>query len=123
MKKKPSPQNGEPGSLFPLAAHHTEVLNNPGAEFGGNDNPSHLRVIAGLRVRAQTRESIDCVAGASHGPDLVAELRHRHLDVPCTRVPCYDRDGREVLRGVYHLSASDRRKLTRWAVRIARRGA
>ena len=123
MKKKPNSQNGESGVLFPLPANNIEVLNNPRAEFVGTDNPRHLRVIAALRVRAQPRESLDRVAGASNSPDLVAELRRRHLDVPCTRVVAYDRDGREVLRGVYHLSARDRRKLTRWAARLPKSGA
>lgn len=123
MKKKPNSHDGKPDLLFPLLDHHTELLNTPRAEFAGTGNPRHLRAIAALRVRAQTRESIDRVAGASNGPDLVAELRRRNLDVPCTRVPCYDRDGCEVLRGVYHLTNADRRKLARWAARRPKPGA
>jgi hypothetical protein len=121
VKKKPNSHNGESGGLFPLTGNHTEVLISQRAEFSGTDNPRHLRVIAALRVRAQPRESLDRVAGASNSPDLIAELRRRHLDVPCTRVVAYDRDGREVLRGVYHLSARDRRKLKCWAARITKR--
>ncbi|TDG02098.1 hypothetical protein E1N52_41635 [Paraburkholderia guartelaensis] len=92
-------------------------------DFAGTGNVRHLRVIAALRVRARTRKSIDGIAGASNGPALIADLRALALDIPCTRIPTFDRDGREVLRGVYHLSASDRHKLTRWATRTARRGA
>jgi hypothetical protein len=84
-------------------------------EFAGTYNFRHLRAIAAIRVRAQTRESIDRVAGASNAPDLVAELRGRNLDLPCTRAPCYDRDGCEVMRGVYHLTNADRRKLAHLA--------
>jgi hypothetical protein len=71
-------------------------------------------------VRSQTREAIDRAAGCSNGPELIAELRRRPLDVPCTRVVAYDRDGREVLRGVYHLTNADRRKLARWAARLSK---
>ena len=51
-----------------------------------------------------TREHVDTEAGASNGPELVAELRRRGLEVPCSRVPCYDRDGIEVKRGIYHVT-------------------
>ncbi len=56
------------------------------------------------------REHLDTAAGASNGPALVADLRDLGLQLPCDRVPCVDRDGREVKRGVYHLTAyfSDR---------------
>jgi hypothetical protein len=60
------------------------------------------------------RESLDRAAGCSNGPELIAELRRRGLEIPCERVPDYDRDGKEVRRGVYHLSPRDRRLLSRW---------
>ena len=60
------------------------------------------------------RETLDREAGCSNGPELVAELRRRGLEVPCDRIPVYDRDGLEVKRGVYHLTFKDRRKLHRW---------
>lgn len=123
MKKTPDPLDGESGALVPLADNHTVVLPSARAEFAGTDNPRHLRAIAALRVRSRTREAIDRAAGCSNGPDLIAELRRRYLDLPCTRVPCFDRDGCEVLRGVYHLTNADRRKLARWAARRTKRGA
>jgi hypothetical protein len=91
--------------------------------FTGTSNPRHLRAIHALLRRPMPREELDRTVGCSNGPDLVAELRRRNLDVPCTRVPCYDRDGREVLRGVYHLTHADRRKLARWAARRPKPGA
>ncbi|WP_233881032.1 hypothetical protein [Paraburkholderia flagellata] len=112
MKKKPNSHNGEPGAL------HLPGNSN---EFRGTGNVRHLRVVAALRVRARTREAIDAIAGASNGPALIADLRALALDIPCTRIPTFDRDGREVLRGVYHLSGPDRRKLTRWSARNAKR--
>lgn len=60
---------------------------------------------------------MDRIAGASNSPELIAELRRRGLDIPCDRVPVIDRDGREVLRGVYHLTAADRRKIHAWLLR------
>ena len=78
------------------------------------DNPRHCRALALLLQRPARREEVDRAAGASNGPELVAELRRRGLDVPCERVPAIDRDGRACRPGVYHLTASDRRKVSRW---------
>jgi len=75
------------------------------------DNPRHLRALAALLTRPQPREALDRAAGCSNAPDLVAELRRRGLSVPCDRAPVIDRDGNEVQRGIYHLTASDRRKV------------
>ena len=84
------------------------------ASFLGTDNPRHLRVIQALTVRPTPREEIDRVAGCSNGPDLVAELRRRGLDLPCTRTKTLDRDLFPTWPGVYHLTQADRRKLTAW---------
>ncbi|KDB51324.1 hypothetical protein X805_30900 [Sphaerotilus natans subsp. natans DSM 6575] len=62
----------------------------------------------------RSREDIDRIAGASNGPEVIAELRRRGLDIPCDRVPCYDRDGREVKRGIYSLTGEDRRRVLAW---------
>ena len=77
-------------------------------------NPRHLRVLIAITRRPMTREHVDTEAGASNGPELVAELRRRGLEVPCSRVPCYDRDGIEVKRGIYHVTECDRRKIARF---------
>lgn len=50
----------------------------------------------------------------ANGPDEVLRLRALGLEVPCVRVPCFDRDGHEVQRGVYSLTAADRRKINVW---------
>ena len=83
-------------------------------KFSGTDNPRHLRALHALLRRAMPREHIDREAGCSNGPELVAELRRRGLTVPCDRIPVFDRDGLEVKRGVYHLTATDRWKLHLW---------
>jgi len=84
------------------------------AEFSGTDNPRHLRVIFAAMARARKREEVDRIAGASNGPELIAELRRRGLDFPCDRVPAIDRDGYPIRYGVYHLTDGDRRRVNKW---------
>lgn len=84
------------------------------AAFAGTDNPRHLRVIQAAWVRPIPREQVDSVAGCANGPDLVAELRRRGLDFPCTRTKKQDRDMFDCWPGVYHFTQKDRRKLTDW---------
>ena len=84
------------------------------SKFSGTDNPRHLRAIAALLRRPMPRESLDKEAGCSNGPELVAELRRRGLEVPCKRIKFIDRDGHPCRPGVYHVTESDRRKLNRW---------
>ena len=94
----------------------------PYLRFKGTANPRALRVLHALRRRSMPREQVDREAGASNGPALVGDLRERGLEIPCTRVPVIDRDGREVRRGVYHLSSRDRVALNEWIrARDARR--
>lgn len=84
-------------------------------------NPRHLRVLVAILRRSMTREHVDTEAGASNGPELIAELRRRGLLLPCDRIPCYDRDGKEVKRGVYHATVCDRRKIHRFFAQRKRR--
>ena len=82
--------------------------------FTGTDNPRHLRVIHAVLGRPRRREDIDSIAGCSNGPELIAELRRRGLDVPCDRIKFIDRDGYPCSPGVYSLTSSDRRKIYVW---------
>jgi hypothetical protein len=88
------------------------------AVFLGTDNPRYLRILAALLTRARTREEIDRIAGASNGPDAIAEIRSLGLPkpecLPCQRTPCYDRDGMEVQRGIYWLTTTGRRRVQAW---------
>jgi hypothetical protein len=84
------------------------------ARFVGTDNPRHLRVIQALLTRPLPREQLDGVAGASNGPELVAELRRRGLELPCARTKKKDRDLFDCWPGVYHFTQTDRRKILRW---------
>ncbi len=83
-------------------------------KFAGTDNPRHLRVIHSLLIRPRKREEIDRTAGASNGPDLIAELRRRGLSVPCCRVPAIDRDGYPTKYGVYEFTDYDRHAVNAW---------
>ncbi len=83
------------------------------------DNPRHQRVLALLLQRPARREEIDRAAGCSNGPELIAELRRRGLQLPCERVKAIDRDGRPCNPGVYHATAKDRRKVFAWLRRRA----
>ena len=84
------------------------------ARFLGTDNPRHLRAIAALLRRPLPRESLDSVAGASNGPELVAELRRRGLEVPCERIRFIDRDGYPCRPGVYSFTIAYRRMVHLW---------
>lgn len=83
-------------------------------KFIGIKNPRYERVLLALLVRSMRREDVDRVAGCSNGPDLIAQLRHLGLAIPCTRIDALDRDGRPCRPGVYHLTDSDRKKTYRW---------
>ena len=90
---------------------NAESLN---GKFKGTRNLRHIRVLIALLRRSMPREHVDREAGCSNGPELIAELRRRGLDVPCDRIPAYDRDGLEVKRGVYHLTHQDRGKVNKF---------
>lgn len=89
------------------------------ARFTGTENPRHLRTIQALMTRPITREHLDQIAGCSNGPELVAELRRRGLEVPCCRTKKKDRDLFDCWPGVYHFTQTDRRRVHAW---LARRG-
>ena len=113
------------GNSQPAKTHtkrNTDFI--PPARFTGTDNPRHLRVIQALMTRPLPREQLDSVAGASNGPELVAELRRRGLETPCTRTKKKDRDLFDCWPGVYHFTQRDRRNIYRWLAKQhrARRG-
>jgi hypothetical protein len=96
------------------------------ATFLGTDNPRYLRALQALLTRPIPREQLDRVAGCSNGPSLIAELRALGLPapecLPCERVPCFDRDGEEVRRGVYSLTPVGRRRVHAWMRKRATKG-
>jgi hypothetical protein len=84
------------------------------SKFTGTENLHHLRVIQALMTRPMPREQLDRVAGASNGPELIAELRRRWLEVPRTRTKKKDSDFFDCWPGVYSLTQQDRRKILDW---------
>ena len=103
--KRPTPQKAESSALDTR-------------KFTGTDNPRQLRVIPALMARPRRREDIDDIAGCSNGPELVAELRRRGLEVPCERITFIDRDGKACRPGVYSFTPKDRRLIWAWQTRI-----
>ena len=91
----------------------------PPSRFTGTSNLRHLRTIQALMTLPITREHLDQIAGCSNGPELIAELRRRGLEVPCARTKKKDRDLFDCWPGVYHFTQTDRRRVLAW---LARRG-
>lgn len=97
-----------------LDAHSQDSTASSTCKFTGTENLRHLRVIQSLLVRPRRREEIDRIAGASNGPELIAELRRRGLTANCVRTPGIDRDGFPIKFGVYEFDDDDRRKIAAW---------
>lgn len=110
MKKAPAPTKTQGA----LKNHETQGNSTKLVGFTGTDNPRHLRVIQALMTRPLPREQLDTIAGASNGPELVAELRRRGLVTPCTRTKKKDRDLFDCWPGVYHFTQQDRRRVKQW---------
>ena len=108
MKKRPNTK-----SELSAAGQAVRILPARAIQFS-TDNPRHLRVLSALQKRPIRREDLDSIGGCSNGPELVAELRRRGLELPCTRVEVIDRDGQKTRPGVYNLTDKDRKKLNRW---------
>ena len=96
--------------------------------FDGTDNPRHLRVIEALLARGElSRESVDTIAGASNGPQLMADLSDLGLTlgrkgaadtcICCERCHRIDRDGRTCRPGFYLLTPLGRQRLIAWRQR------
>lgn len=101
-------KNARPTEVEASAAGHGDSRST--TPFFGTSNPHGLRALQALMVRPQPREAIDTRAGCSNAPDLIKRMRDSGLSIPCARTPCIDRDGFEVMRGIYYLTAADRRK-------------
>lgn len=66
------------------------------------DNPAGL-----------SREACDRATPCSNSPEYVSQLRERlALAIPCEMVPFVTIDGADSKRGVYHLTRTDRERLT-----------
>lgn len=76
--------------------------------------PRQARALAALMRDHQSRKDLDKIAGVTNSPALVAQLRRRGLEIPCTMVATHDRDWRPCKYGVYHLTQADRKAIARW---------
>ena len=111
-------KNAQPHNKAVLSALGSLNFTSP-SRFTGTDNPRHLRTIQALMTRPITREHLDQIAGCSNGPELIAELRRRGLEVPCARTKKKDRDLFDCWPGVYHFTQQDRRRVYAW---LSKRG-
>lgn len=122
--RKPPRHDQAPGASDEQHKKHGQ--SNATASFLGTSNPRYLRILSALMVRPRTREDIDRIAGASNGPAAIAELRSLGLPrlgyLACERTPCYDRDGKEVMRGVYWLTPDGRQRVQKWMRKRDERG-
>ena len=73
--------------------------------------PRQSRLINAFMQGPLMREAVDKVTGSSNGPNIVAQLREKGLDIPCTLIDAVDRDGNVCRPGRYELSARDRERL------------
>jgi hypothetical protein len=71
-------------------------------------------------IRPRKREEIDRIAGASNGPELIAQLRRLGLRVKCTLTPGIDRDGHPIKFGIYEFGDGDRRAVNAWLSKTAK---
>ncbi len=78
--------------------------------------PRQGRALAALMRDPLSRKDLDKIAGVTNGPDLIAKMRRRGLDIPCTMVPTRDRDWRPCKFGVYHLTQADREVIAGWGL-------
>ncbi|AOV16579.1 hypothetical protein BJI67_05395 [Acidihalobacter aeolianus] len=73
--------------------------------------PRQIRALSMLGKNPVSRATLDEHAGCSNSPALIAGLRRMGLALPCTMVPCRDRDGRKTHYGLYRATGDDRRKI------------
>ena len=76
-------------------------------------SPRERRLLSVLSEHGETsRHDLDRLAGYENTPDGVLHLRRRlGFELPMTKKPFVDRDGRPVRIGYYSLSDGDRSKL------------
>lgn len=70
--------------------------------------PREKRAIRALLNNPIMRENLDSIAGCSNGPELVAGLRRKGLEIPCERVERFDKDGNSCWPGRYSFTPEDR---------------
>jgi hypothetical protein len=77
-------------------------------------SPRIQRAVRALMNGPIMRENMDAIVGCSNGPELVAGLRRKGLEIPCERVERYDKDGNACYPGQYSLTPEDKQIVKTW---------
>jgi len=81
------------------------------AAFGEQFTLRHVRILKHLLQHGEMkRTSVDEVAVCVNGPQEIRRLRIKGFELPCERVPHVTWDGRDIKRGIYHLTDADAEK-------------
>jgi len=81
--------------------------------------PRQMRALWALWNGPLMREALDRAAGVSNGPQLVADLVAKGIDIHCELVKRVDRDGRACWPGLYSLTDKGRETLRAWGWGVA----
>lgn len=110
--KTPGPTEAEPSA--PNSANST-------GDTGRNARltPRQMRLLEALLQANDwiTRESVDRIAGASNGPQVVLEVRRKvtgHDGIEMQKADATDRDGKACKPGRYRLSTVGRQRAANW---------
>lgn len=94
----------------PPEAAESSAPNSAKSTAGYQLTARQRRLLDALLTRPSLfREEVDRITGASNGPQVVAELRHRwSVDIHMERVDRIDRDGRPCKPGEYSITDAGR---------------
>lgn len=110
--KTPGPTKAEPSA--PNSANST-ADNGRSARL----TPRQSRLLEALLQASDwiSRESVDRIAGASNGPQIVLEVRRKvtgHDGIEMRKADATDRDGKACKPGRYRLSTQGRQRAMEW---------
>lgn len=98
------------------------TVNKRGFSKAPKFTPRQRRVLAALWNAPGWiwRESVDRIARASNGPEVVRQLRHTHgVDIDMQRIEVTDADGLASNPGRYQLTGKGRETLAGWGFGVA----
>lgn len=112
MKKTPGPTKADPSAQN---SANSTADNNKNARL----TPRQSRLLEALLSAADwiPRESVDRIAGASNGPQIVLELRRKvtgYDGIEMQKADATDRDGKACKPGRYRLSTEGRKRAAGW---------
>jgi hypothetical protein len=98
----------------PTISEESSALDSADSKTSPGFTPRQSRVVEALCSTEGWifREEVDRIAGASNGPQVIAELRHNWgIDIAMQRVDRLDRDGRPCKPGQYRITSLGRQHL------------